>query len=523
MSWLDRIQGLVALAGGIALLVSAALALVAGEFSTQSRIALGAAILLLGSSIAINPERAWQAVTRRESIYSSNAVLLSAAFVGILVLMNVLAVRFHYRWDLTAQRDFTLSDATLKVLEQLPAPVHATAFFSGNLSDRQKTQDLLKEYETRSSGKLTWEMVDTFVEPFRADLAGVRTDGTVQFRMGERKQDTITSDESHLTTALIKLVNPTPLKVYYVVGHGERELERFDDEGYSELATQLRAENYILETLNLFALQSIPEDARAVIIASPRSPFLPEELAAINKYLDGKGKLVLLVDPLRDEANVDEVIKRWDLSIGKGVVIEGDPQGRSPQDPTLLIVARYGFHAIVKDLGTISVMPLATSIEIPNLIKRGVEISGLAQTLNDRSWLEMDRGSIQFDDGVDKKGPLTVAVAVEEAENPELLQETLPGFQDPNKKVKNRAVIFGTSAVVINGLVKLPTANRDLFLNSLNWVTETDQLITTRPRIEERRTLFLTGPQSNFVLYSSAVFFPLLLLGVAAFIWWARR
>jgi hypothetical protein len=77
--------------------------------------------------------------------------------------------------------------------------------------------------------------------------------------------------------------------------------------------------------------------------------------------------------------------------------------------------------------------------------------------------------------------------------------------------------------MVINGLVKQPFANRDFFLNSLNWVTQTDQLITTRPRIEERRTVFMTPTQSNFVFFSSALFLPLILLGAGSVIWWMRR
>ncbi len=98
-----------------------------------------------------------------------------------------------------------------------------------------------------------------------------------------------------------------------------------------------------------------------------------------------------------------------------------------------------------------------------------------------------------------------------------------PGFEDPNKRVKNRAVIIGTSEFAINGLIKQPFANKDILLNSLNWVTQTDQLIAQRPRIEERRTVFLTPAQSNFVLFSGALFFPMILLGMGGVLWWMRR
>lgn len=521
MIWLDRLRGPTAALGGLALLLTGAFALVAGEFSVPARICLAAAVLLFGLYVAIDPEKAVEGLKGRQWVYGSNTLLLSLGFIGILVLVNVLAVRFHHRWDLTAQRDFSLSEATLNVLGTLPQSVHAKAFFSAGLFDRRRTEDLLKEYEARSNGKLTWEMIDTFQQPALADLEKINVDGTVLFIMGDRRQTSITTDEAHLTTSLLKLVNPTQLKVYYLTGHGERDLDRFDDRGYSELKTQIQRDNYVVEELNLFARQEMPDDTAALVIAAPRSPLLPEELEAINRYLDRKGKLVLIADALPNESNLVEILKRWDLTFGNGVVV--DPDSALPRDPAVLIVQQYGIHNISKDLGTISVFPSATNIEIPQMIRRGVDPIMLAQTSGTRSWLETDRSSLEFTEGVDKRGPLTLAVAVEEIENPEVQEETLPGFESTLKRVKNRAVVFGSSEFASNGLLNQPFANRDFFLNSLNWVTETDQLITTRPRIAERRPLFLTPVQANFVFFSGTVFLPVILLGIGGVVWWTRR
>jgi ABC-type uncharacterized transport system involved in gliding motility auxiliary subunit len=520
-SLLDRLRGPSAVVSLICLLVAGALALVAGEFSVPSRLALAAAVLFFGMYIAIDPSKAWGAVTSRESIYGSNAFVMSAAVVGILVVLNIVANRAHYRWDLTAQRDFSLSEQTVALLGRLPEPVHATAYFSSGLQDRQKAEDLLKEYAVRSNGRLTYEIVDTLADPSRPRIDGVNLDGTIRWRMGERKQDSITTDESHMTTALIKLANPDPLKVYYVTGHGERDLDRFDDEGVSDLKTQIQADNFVVEPLNLLATNRVPEDARAIIIDAPKTPFLPEELNAIGQYLDGKGRMVLLVEPFQDQSNAEELIKRWDLTFGKGVAV--DPVSSLQQSPLTILVQRYGTNNVVKDLGgVISVMPYSTAVIIPDFIKRGVDVNALAMTFDTRSWLETDRSSLGFDENVDRKGPLVLAVAVEQVENPPA-EDPLPGFQDPNKRVKNRAAIFGSSEFAINGLIKQPFGNRDLFLNALNWVTETDQLIQQRPRIEERRTLFLTPTQQNLVFFSSAVFYPAILLAVGIFTWWRRR
>src|SRR5438105_776148 len=184
--WVAKVRGPLALAGAMGLVFAAALFLVNGEFGPPARLALAAGILFLGGAIAIDPEAALGALRSRESRYGSNALVISLAIVGILVVLNVLAARFYQRWDLTAQRDFSLSESTLKVLRELPAPVHAAAFFSGSLNDKQKAADLLKEYEARSGGRLSWEMIDTNADPARPRLEGINVDGTIRFRWADR-------------------------------------------------------------------------------------------------------------------------------------------------------------------------------------------------------------------------------------------------------------------------------------------------------------------------------------------------
>jgi ABC-type uncharacterized transport system involved in gliding motility auxiliary subunit len=522
-SILDRLRAPFALAGALALLLAGAFALVAGEFSVPSRMALAAAVLAFGIYVAIDPDKALKSVTGRQWVYGSNTTILSASFIGILILVNVMGARFHQRWDLTALQNFSMSDGTIKVLQTLPEPVHAKAFFSGGVSDKRKTEDLLKEYEARSDGKLTYEMIDTFQQPALAQLAQVNVDGTVIFSMGTRTQSTITTDEAHLTTALIKLVNPTSLKAYYLTGHGERDIDQSEgDEGYSDLKSAIQADNYVVEKINLSAQGDVPSDAAALIIAAPKSPLLPDELGAINRYIDGrKGKLVLMTEPFANSNLNDLIQPRWGLTIGTGIAV--DPDSSLRNDPTVVIVQQYGITSISKDLGTFSVFPFSTAILLPDLIRKGVDFNGLAMTANTRSWLNSSREILQAGPD-DKKGPLVLATAIEEISNPEVeADQPIPGFQSSLRQVKNRIVIFGSAEFVNNALIKQPLGNKDLFLNSLNWVTETDQLITTRPRLPEQRPLFLTPVQSNFVFFSGALFLPIILLGIGGLIFWSRR
>src|SRR5439155_25365085 len=172
--------------------------------------------------------------------------------------------------------------------------------------------------------------------------------------------------------------------------------------------TQIQADNFTVDTLNLLAAGSIPEDASAVVIAAPKQPFQQPELDAISRYMDARGRLILLVDPFQSDSNAEDIIKRWDLTIGKGVAI--DPVSSLQQSPATLIIQRYGLHSIVKDLGNkIAVMPFSTSIDIPNFMKQTVHVNSLAQTFDTRSWLETKRkAGGQYAEGKGKTGSRTL-------------------------------------------------------------------------------------------------------------------
>ena len=65
--------------------------------------------------------------------------------------------------------------------------------------------------------------------------------------------------------------------------------------------------------------------------------------------------------------------------------------------------------------------------------------------------------------------------------------------------------------------------NRDLFMNTINWLTADEDLISIRPKSTEDRPLNMTNQKVNMLFWLSVIVFP---LGVVAFgmaTWWKRR
>lgn len=85
--------------------------------------------------------------------------------VGIVLVINFLSNELHVRIDLTDDRQYTLSRATIDLLKDLEEPVTVKAYFSKDLpaniaQTRKDFQDLLVEYNNRSQGMIAYEFIN---------------------------------------------------------------------------------------------------------------------------------------------------------------------------------------------------------------------------------------------------------------------------------------------------------------------------------------------------------------------------
>jgi gliding-associated putative ABC transporter substrate-binding component GldG len=94
----------------------------------------------------------------------AEVAVVIAAVIAVVALVNYVSNHFFYRLDLTEDRQYTVSDATRRVLRNLDDIVTIRAFFSKDLPPETHrtvttTRDLLNEYRNIAGGKLrvTWE------------------------------------------------------------------------------------------------------------------------------------------------------------------------------------------------------------------------------------------------------------------------------------------------------------------------------------------------------------------------------
>ena len=67
------------------------------------------------------------------------------------------------------------------------------------------------------------------------------------------------------------------------------------------------------------------------------------------------------------------------------------------------------------------------------------------------------------------------------------------------------------------------SGNRDLFLNTVNWVAGDESLISIRPKTYKQGKLTITKKQANVIFFFTVVMMPAVIFISGIAIWWRRR
>jgi gliding motility-associatede transport system auxiliary component len=464
---------------------------------------------------------------RRQARYSAIAGVGVLVALAIVVAVNYVSARQNKRWDLTANRQNSLSEQTVKVLQGLTSPVKFTVFDRQTELDRFRNR--LNEYAYQSS-QVTAEYIDPDTKPVIAKEYEIQQYGTVVVEyMGRRER--VTSDtEQDITNGLIKAMSDRQRKVYFLQGHGEKEPNRTERDGYSALSGMLRRDNYMVERLVLAQQKDVPDDATVVVIAGPTTDMLPQEAEALRRYLAKAGKLMVLLEPpLGNQPaslpNLDAIIKEWGVTVGNNLIV--DVSGAT-NDPSMAVAATYPVHAITEQFATLTIYPSARTVEPVSGGVNGHNPTTIVETSR-ASWAESNLASlktgVQMDaEGGDKAGPLSIAVAV----SAPATGTTTPAATDAkpastdSAKPETRVVVFGDSEFAENAYAGVP-GNPNLFANAINWLAQQEGLIAIRPTEAADRRVTMTPGQQWLALLTSILVLPAAVLAVGVFTWWRRR
>jgi ABC-type uncharacterized transport system involved in gliding motility auxiliary subunit len=212
--------------------------------------------------------------------------------------------------------------------------------------------------------------------------------------------------------------------------------------------------------------------------------------------------------------NLAKLLSDWNVTARNDLVIDQNPVaqlfGTSPAMP---LIVKYGTSPIVQPItGRATLFPLSRSFEVGKEAKTGTTADSLCETSGesfDVADFNPKMEKVEFRPGKDLKGPLTVAAA-----------GTVPG--EGEKRTEGRFVAVGTSLIAANNFLNFQS-NRDFVMNSVNWLSADEDLISIRAKPPDSQRLNMNARQMGQVLYLGVFGIPLLIIAAGFLTWWQRR
>ena len=544
-------SGLLSLLGLLTLLLGLVLMLVLKEIRLAAWGILVVGVALMATAVVLDFRKVSGAVTGRRGRFSAGTTVMTSIFIGITLLINAISIGSYQRFDTTGLSQFTLTSQTKDVLAEVSIPVRVFAFFVPNdaYGIQNYASNLLEEYK-KYTDKLTVKVIDPDEHPDQANVYGITQYQTVVFEsdIGRRlvsPQDMIQTDvdsqgnpqivgleaEHAFTSALLEVTGVTQKKIYFLSGHGESSI----DGDYSIVKQGLLDNLYKVGTLDLLISHEVPSDAAGLIIAGPQKAISADEIGIINAYLENGGWVMLLLNP-NPSPDVNQLLFKWGLTTKSGTMVDPDSfVGDTPPNISKLLIPRlrnfFGYTEIFLP-GATALLPQpgfepqaipGPSSDAPIQViwsseNSSLQLYSIART-SQGSWLENNYtvdSNPAFDENSDTKGSLDVGFFI-------FMSPPTDSQGNPIGSVPDtRFIVLGDSDFASNQNF-LNGSNGDLFLNLVELLTTGKQLVSIERKVLPFRRLIVGPEASTFIMFSSIVLPPLLVLITGGIIWWRRR
>lgn len=462
---------------------------------------------------------------KRNLKYGSLSLAFIVTVTAMVIIVNLLVMKFDQKLDLTNSKVFTLTDETKNIIQQLDDDITITVLERAG-SEPSTTSRIAEEYE-KASKRIQVEYIDPELNPNLLQKYGdgshltfgsiiVENGGIIKtlspidlVNLNEDKSKVKAINvEPKLTNALLSVTSKGEKVLYTMVGHGE-------DEVNAEVKAALENENFIIKEINL--LTELLEDKQdgILFINSLKKDISEEEAAKLTGYMNEGGK-VLVIDDLYEanRENYEAIFKQSGIKINRSIVFENSMTNRINSDK-FIIIPEFSKHPIVDPLiqsNYKSIIAYGQPIEILKVKKDQLEIKPF-MTSSQESYSK-DPIAITEKKNIDQ--------AADDAAGPFHLGVAITRKKDSEEKP---AMVVVTNSFFLNeNLLKSSNqANLDMFMNSVHWLHDTEQHHLIRPKDVASSPAEINNFQQIAISILSVFFIPFSIASVGFYYWYRRQ
>ncbi|MFQ5646418.1 MAG: Gldg family protein [bacterium] len=539
--------------------------------------------LFLTLNIRVIESRFWSKAGKKgKLVYSGNLFVSVGMLLGVIVAVNLLSRNFFTRFDLTQQKEYTLSRATRRILANLDDTLTITGYFSRDLPSHvqpvvERVKDMLDEYKAYGGSRVRTALVDPADDQTLQEKLRVLGIPMVQLNIIERDQAQIKdgymgislmyegrsaglpviqntkSLEYELTAAIRKLRNRNRVTIGFYSERAGYKKEIFNHK--FKMAINSLKNEYQVFPVKLKEQETLLENVNLLILAGPVN--LPESaLFAVDQFIMRGGKVLFLLDhlklvegtvnPVITESGLEPLLEHYGLKLKPDVIADATCKKASFTKGYFNYSLPYPYWVKVERSG----------MNQGNAALRGLESFVFP-------WTRSLEPLIDAEDKERKFFPLAYSSKFSQAQtsprpdlnpnSPILSKMTSPGavlkryllaaavsgrFEsyykaEPDQAPRGKKValnspetqiaVVGNSKFIQTDFIGRVESNNQLFMNIVDWMSNSNDLIEIRSRAVTDRPLVKTTATEKFWIRSSNIYGVSLLLVMLGLIRFYRR
>lgn len=444
-------------------------------------------------------------------------IVLLLACIGFAGWMSN---EYNQRSDWTAGKRHSLSNDTLLLLKELPFSINLRSYQADDPAMNKAVIEILNRYQ-QNKIDFSFELInpDIFIEQAKADNIKRYGQTVIEYNGQLEKIDTLS--EENISNALIRLHRNDKPELLFVSQHGERSPNDTSPVGYSELANKLISKGFKISEINLLK-NVLPTENSVLILGSINKQLLENEQNKILQYIRNGGQVLWLQDPVLDESQ-HSLAATLSINFIDGVVVDNNQEvNRMLQlsHPAIIPILEYKRHPITEKMKSFTLFTTATAISSNpennsgnnNINTKNNWITSDLLITSDSSWSETGNFilGVEFNKEKDLFGPLSIGIAQQRQ------------IKSGTKLSSQRVVIIGDTDFIANN--KLGNgANLDFILNTFNWLTKNDKLISIAPKNAPDLKLNLSAPLAAILGLLFLIVLPIFFFVTGAVIWFKRH
>jgi len=470
----------------------------------------------------------------------TNLSLTIIIVIGILIVLNFFSYNIFYRFDLTQNKDYSLSKASKQAAASLKDIVSVKAYFSADLpsqflSLRQEVGDILDEYASYSGGKIKVEFIDpknnqaTQQELYSAGIPELQFNALEKdkyqvingylgmlIKYGEKSQAIPviqdTKDlEYQITSAIKKLTSSKIASIGFWQGNGVADVKKEVSAAYKKLG-----EIYNVAAVNYATDKKITDGLDTLIIIGPREEFNDDELKAIDAFLMSGGSLVIFADGVKveqgllankNDTGLNKILQSYGVKLNENLALDVNnglasfSQGFvtfSTNYPYWPKVIKSGFDQNNPAVSRLEglVLPWASTIDVITDKTKNMAVSYLAVT-SDRAIAVADNFKLQPQTEISggTRGKFNLAVA--------LTGKFVSPFNNASSKA-GHLILAGDSDFIRDNFLQNYPDNLVFFQNVIDGLSLGSDLISIRSKgVTERPVKEISESVKTVVRYAN--------------------